>query len=162
MSLLAMLHRFVLFPKLPIELQYLIWEITLSNRRIISRENCFREWWYGRIVPFLSPVALHVCHSSRSLAKSVPRCTSIRILGLPGWGILYINQACDFFSIAKIDVNMNVQISDFIADPTLVNRVAITGIALDNMWLKKDMMHYFNQFSALKEVVLTNRGYPDY
>jgi hypothetical protein len=144
MSLPVMLHSFVLFPKLSIELQYLIWEITLSNRRIISRENCFREWWYVSILPLLSPVALHVCNSSRSLAKSVLRCTSIRIPGLPGWRMLYINQACDFFSITKMDVSMNVQISDFIADPILVNQVAITGIALDYMWLKKDMMHYFD------------------
>jgi len=76
--------------------------------------------------------------------------------------MLCINQACDFFSITKVDISMNVQISDFITDPILVNQVAIIGIALDNMWLKKDMMHYFDQFSALKEVVLTNRGYPDY
>jgi hypothetical protein len=110
-------------------------------------------------VPFLSPVALHVCHISRSLAKSVLRRTYIRIPGLPGRRILYINQTCDFFSITKMDVNMNVQISDFITDPTFVSRLAISGI--DNMWLKKGMMHYFDQFSALKEVVLTKRGYTD-
>lgn len=55
-----------------------------------------------------------------------------------------------------MDVNMDVQILDFIVDPALVGRLAISGITVDNMGLKKSMMHYFDQFSALKEVVLTN------
>jgi hypothetical protein len=59
---------------------------------------------------------------------------------------LYINQACDFFILTKKDVEMNMKISDFIADITLVSRVMITGIALDEELLEKDMVHYFSQF----------------
>lgn len=151
-----MLRTFTLFPKLPLELQNLIWQMTFSEPRAISPENCFREWWYGRIVSFLSPVALHVCHSSRSFVKSVLRHTSIHIPGLRGWRPLYINQACDFFILTKWDVQMNVKISDFIADPTLVSRVMITGIASYEMLQERDMINFFSQFSGLEEVAIAD------
>jgi hypothetical protein len=146
-----MLRSFVLFTKLPIEIQNLIWEFTLSDPRAISRENCFREWWYGRITTFLSPVALHVCHSSRSLAKSVLRCTSVYIPGLPGKRLFYINQDCDFLYLTKQEIQLEMGMSTFITDPTLIRRVVISGILLKD--LDKDMKHYFDQFSGLGVII---------
>jgi hypothetical protein len=154
MSPPVMLHTFTFFPKLPMELQNLIWQMTLSEPRVISRENCFREWWYGKLVSFLSPVALHVCHSSRSLARGVLRSTSIHIPGLPGWRPFYINQACDFFTITKSDVQLNVVISDFIADPAVVRRVLILGVLSSELCLEKDIRSYLDQFSRLEEVAI--------
>jgi hypothetical protein len=156
MSPPVILDTFDFFPKLPIELQNLIWQMTLSEARAISPENCFHEWWYGRIVSFLSPVALHVCRCSRSLARKVLRYTSIQIPGLPGWRPLYINQACDFFIITKRDMEMNIKISDLIADPTLIKRVVITGIASDDVLLKGSIIHYTNQFPGLEELVFAD------
>jgi 2EXR family len=156
--LLVMLRNFVLFPRLPVELQNIIWQITLSEPRAISGGDCFEEWWHGRLVRFLSPVALHVCHNSRSLAKKILRRTTIRIPFLPGWRVLYINQTCDFVGTAKWNVQMNTKISDFIADTKLINRLVVSGLAENKSGFEKDMMRYFDQFPGLEEVVLTDRG----
>jgi hypothetical protein len=153
-----MLRSFVLFPRLPVELQNIVWQITLSEPRAISGEDCFHAWWYGRLLRFLLPVALHVCHNSRSLAKKILRRTAICIPGLPGWRTLYINQACDFVRTTKWNVQINTKISDFIADPTLINRLVISGITGDKGGFEKGIMHYFDQFPGLEEVVLTDRG----
>jgi len=153
-----MLRSFVLFPRLPIELQDIVWQITLSDPRAISGEDCFHAWWHSRLVRFLSPVALHVCHNSRSLAKKILRRTAVCIPGLPGWRTLYINQACDFVRTTRWDVQINTKISGFIADPTLINRLVISGIIGDKDWFEKGMVHYFDQFPGLEEVVLTDRG----
>jgi 2EXR family len=161
MSPTAMLCTFPLFRQLPMELQNLIWQMTLLEPRAISLENCFREWWHGRIVSFLSPVALHVCHSSRALANSVLKHTSIHIPGVRGWRQLYVNQACDFFIITKRDVEMKAKISDFITDPTIISRVMVTGIASDELLLKEDIVQYFGQFSGLEEVATADRGCPE-
>ena len=91
------------------------------------------------------------------MAKSILQRSSIRI-PIPRRKILYINPASDFFSITKMDVNMDVQILDFIVDPALVGPLAISGITVDNMGLKKSMMHYFDQFSPLKERECTDYG----
>ena len=150
------LRRFTLFPQLPFELQDMIWEITLSEPRLISGESCFREWWYGRVVRFLSPVALHVCHRSRSLAKRLLKRTSIQIPGVPGRKTLYLNQACDFFAVTKLDMQMNMKISRIVADPALVNRVVISGIGPNEA--SPNMIHYFDHLSGLQEVILTDRA----
>ncbi|KAF8862720.1 hypothetical protein BDZ45DRAFT_739033 [Acephala macrosclerotiorum] len=157
MSSLGVLRSFVQFPKLPFELQDIIWNITLSEPRSISGEDCFREWWYGKIVRFSLPVALHVCHRSRSLAKSTLKCTAIQIPGIPGWRIFYLNQACDYFAITKRDVQMNLKISGIIANPTLVNRVVISW-EVQNEASIKNMIQYFDHLSGLEEVVLTDRA----
>ncbi|KAH8651806.1 hypothetical protein BGZ60DRAFT_533680 [Tricladium varicosporioides] len=157
MSSQVTLRRFSLFLHLPFELQDIIWNFTLSEPRSISGEDCFREWWYSNIARFLSPVALHVCRRSRSLAKSTLKCTSIQIPGVPGWRIFYLNQTCDFFTVSKIDAQMNLKISRFIADPTLVNRVVISW-GTSNEDSLKNMIHYLNHLSGLKEVVLTDRA----
>ena len=107
----------------------MIWEFTLSEPRLISGETCFREWWYGRIVRFLSPVALHVCYRSRSSVKRLLKRTSTQIPGVSGRKTLYLNQACGFFTVTKLDMQMNLRISRIVADPALVNRVVISGIA---------------------------------
>jgi hypothetical protein len=49
---------------------------------------------------------------------------------------------------------MNMKISGFIADPTLVSQVIITRIFSDEMLQEKDMLHSFNQFSGLEEVAI--------
>jgi hypothetical protein len=149
-------RTFTLFPKLPFELQDMIWEFTLSEPRLINGETCFREWWYGRIIRFLSPVALHVCHRSRSLAKRLLKCTSIQIPGVPGRKTLYLNQACDFFAVTKLDMQMNMKISRIVADPALVNRVVISGIGPNEA--SPNMIHYFDHLSGLQEVILTDRA----
>lgn len=113
MSLPITLRSFAHFTKLSIELQNLIWQITLSRTRAFNGDSCFQEWWYGRIVPFLSAVALHVCCSSRFLAKRVLRCTPIHIPGLRGWRTLHFNQACDYLNITKRDLQMNRQFRDY-------------------------------------------------
>lgn len=151
------LRRFTLFPQLPFELQDMIWEITLSEPRLISGESCFREWWFRRIVRFLSPVALHVCCRSRSLAKRLLTCTSVQIPGVSGWKTLYLNQASDFFAVTKLDVQMNLKISRVFADPTVVNRVVVSGVALNDL-SPSSMVHYFDHLSGLQEVVLTDRA----
>jgi hypothetical protein len=86
--------------------------------------------------------------------KTILKYTSIHIPGLPGWRPLYINQACDIFILTKRDLQMNMKISDFIADPTLVSRVMITGIASGEV----DMMYDFSQFSGLEEAAIADRG----
>lgn len=149
-------RTFTLFPKLPFELQDMIWEFTLSEPRLISGETCFREWWYGRIVRFLSPVALHVCYRSRSLAKRLLKRTSIQIPGVPGRKTLYLNQACDFFAVTKLDMQMNMKISRIVAEPALVNRVVISGIGPNEA--SPNMIHYFDHLSGLQEVILTDRA----
>jgi hypothetical protein len=53
---------------------------------------------------------------------------------------------------------MNIQVSRFIADPSLVNRLVISGVGTDTAWFERDTMHYFDQFSNLEEVVLTDQG----
>ncbi|KAF8856256.1 hypothetical protein BDZ45DRAFT_804283 [Acephala macrosclerotiorum] len=146
---------FTLFLKLPIELQNTIWQMTLSGPRAIGGEECFQEWWHSRLARFLSPVALHVCHNSRSLAKKILRGTTVHIPGLFGWRTLYINQKLDFLHVTKRDVQRNIRVSRFIADPALVNRLVISGVTKDKEWLEKD---YFDQFANLEEVVLTDQG----
>jgi hypothetical protein len=153
-----MLRIFVLFLQLPVELQNIIWQITLSDSRAIGGEECFQEWWHRRLVRFLLPVALYVCHDSRSLAKRILRRTTICIPGLPGWKTFYINQTCDFLRVTKWNIQMNIQVSRFIADPSLINRLVISGVDADTAWFEKDTMHYFDQFSDLEEVVLTDQG----
>jgi hypothetical protein len=156
MSSPGALRGFVHFPKLPYELQDAIWNITLSEPRSISGEDCFREWWYGKIVRFLLPVALHVCHRSRSLGKSTLKCTTIQIPGVPGWRIFYLNQAYDYFTVTNRDIQINRNISSIIDNPTLINRVVISGVS--NKASLKNMGHYFDDLSGLNEVVLTNRA----
>jgi hypothetical protein len=87
---------FTLFVKLPIELQNIIWQITLSVPRAISGEDCFREWWFGRIKYFLTPVALQVSHNSRSLAKKALTRTS------PDSGRVYIPLSLLFPSLPSL------------------------------------------------------------
>jgi hypothetical protein len=134
----------------------MIWEFTLSELRLINGETCFREWWYGRIIRFLSPVALYIYYRSRSLAKRLLKYTSIQIPGIPGRKTLYLNQACDFFAITKLDIQMNMKISRIIADPTLVNRIVISGIGPNETSL--NMIYYFDHLSGLQEVILTDRA----
>jgi hypothetical protein len=156
MSSPRVLRSFIHFPKLPFELQDIIWNITLSEPRSISGEDCFREWWYGKIVRFLLPVALHVCHRSRSLGRSTLKCTTVQIPGVPGWRILYLNQAHDYFTVTNRDMQINRNISSFIDNPTLINRVVISGML--NKASLKNMGHYFHHLSGLNEVVLTDRA----
>jgi hypothetical protein len=156
MSSPGVLRSFVHFPKLPFELQDMIWNITLSEPRSISGEDCFREWWYGKIVRFLVPVALHVCHRSRSLGEGILKCTTIQIPGVPGWRIFYLNQAYDYFTVTNRDMQINRNISSIIENPTLINRVVISGVS--NEASLKNMGHYFDHLSGLNEVVLTNRA----
>jgi hypothetical protein len=52
---------------------------------------------------------------------------------------------------------MNLKISRFIADPTLVNRVVISW-GMPNEDSLKNMIHYLDHLSGLKEVVLTDRA----
>jgi hypothetical protein len=151
------LSTFALFSQLPFELQDMIWKISLSEPRSISGEDCFREWWYGKIIRFLLPVALHVCHRSRSLAKNVLKCTAIQIPGVPGWRIIYLNQACDYFMVTGRDIQINSKVSGIIANPTLVNRV-VMSLGVPNEDLPKNIIRYFDHFSGLEEVVLTNRA----
>lgn len=151
------LRTFALFPQLPFELQDMIWKISLSEPRSISGEDCFREWWYGKIVRFSLPVALHVCYRSRSLAKSTLKRTAIQIPGVPGWRIFYLNQACDYFTVTKRDVQMNLKVSGVIANPTLINRVVVSG-EVPNEASLKNMFQYFDHFSGLEEVALTDRA----
>jgi hypothetical protein len=159
MSSQIALRRFSLFPQLPFELQDMIWKISLSEPRSISGEDCFREWWYGKIGRFLLPVALHVCHRSRSLAKSILKRTAIHIPGVSGWKILYLNQSCDYFTVTKRDIQMNLKISEVIANPALVNRVLISwGVRASIEASLKDMVHFFDNLSGLEEVVLTDRA----
>jgi hypothetical protein len=61
-----------------------------------------------------------------------------------------------------ITVYLILKISDCIADSTIISRVMITGIALDEVLLKEDIVHYFGQFSGLEEVATDERGYPGY
>ena len=133
-------------------------EFTLSESRLISGETCFREWWYGRIVLFLLPVALHIrlCYRSRSSTKRLLKPTSIQIPGVSGGKTLYLNQACDFFAVTRLDVQMNLRISRIVADPALVNRVVISGIGLNEA--SPNMIHYFDHLSGLQEVILTDRA----
>ena len=158
MSSQVSLHKFALFPQLPFELQDMIWDISLSEPRSISGEDCFREWWYGKIIRFLLPTALHVCHRSRALAKSVLKCTAIQIPGVPGWRIFYLNQACDYFMVTTRDVQMNSKVSGIIANPTLVNRVVISWGAPNEDSPKNIIRYLDHHFSGLEEVVLTNRA----
>lgn len=151
-----MLYTFPLFYQLPIELQNLIWQITLLELCTISLENCFCKWWHSRIVSFLSLVALHVCYSSCALANSVLKHTSIHIPSIHRQRQLYVNQACDFFIITKRDVEMKTKILDFIIDPIIISQVIITRIALDELLLKEDIVQYFSQFSRLEEVATTD------
>ena len=51
---------------------------------------------------------------------------------------------------------MNIPVSRFIADPSLINRLVILGVGTDTVWFEKDIIYYFKQFSNLKEVVLTD------
>jgi hypothetical protein len=149
---------FAPFNNLPSELQDIIWEYTLFDSRIISAEHCFHEWWHHRMVPLLMPAALRVCHSSRSLAKSILKRTLISVPGIPGWRIIYINQASDLFCVTKKDVQKNVDMSTFIQNLALVNRVLISNITRDTSWFSKRIIRYFDQFSNLREVILTDRG----
>jgi hypothetical protein len=157
MSSQVSLHKFALFPRLPFELQDMIWKISLSEPRSISGEDCFREWWYGKIVRFLLPVALHVCQRSRYLAKKALKCTSIQIPGVPGWRIFYLNQACDYFIVTRRDVQLSSKVLGLIANPTLVNRVVISW-ETPNEQSPKNIIRYFGHLSGLEEVVLTNRA----
>ena len=158
MSSQVLLHKFALFPQLPFELQDMIWKISLLEPRSISGEDCFREWWYGKIIRFLLPVALHVCYRSRSMAKKVLKCTAIQIPGVPGWRIFYLNQACDYFIVTRRDIQMNSKVSGIIANPTLINRAVISWGA-PNEDSPKHIIRYFNHhFPGLEEVVLTNRA----
>ncbi|KAH9208857.1 hypothetical protein DL95DRAFT_478926 [Leptodontidium sp. 2 PMI_412] len=150
------LRTFALFPQLPFEIQDMIWKISLSEPRSISGEDCFREWWYGKIVRFSVPVALHVCHRSRSLAMSTLKRTAIQIPGVPGWRIFYLNQACDYFTVTKRDVQMNLKVSGVIANTTLVNRVVISW-EVPNEASLKNMIQYFDHLHGLEEVALTDR-----
>ena len=151
--------RFSLFTQLPHELQDIIWKTSLSEPRSISGEDCFRQWWYGKLIRFLLPVALHVCHRSRSLAKKTLKRTAIHIPGLPGWKLFYLNQACDYFTVTKRDIQMNLKISEFVANPTLVNRVVISwGLQVPTKVSPKDTIHFFDALSGLEEVVLTDRA----
>jgi hypothetical protein len=66
------------------------------------------------------------------------------------------------FILTKRDMQMNMKISDFIADPTLVSRAMITGIASDEELLERDIVHYLGPFSGLEEVDIADQGYPEY
>jgi hypothetical protein len=82
--------------------------------------------------------------------------TSIQIPGVPGRKTLYFNQACDFFAVTKLDMQMNRKISRIVADPALVNRVVISGIGPNEA--SPNMVHYFDHLSGLQEVILTDRA----
>jgi hypothetical protein len=92
------------------------------------------------------------------LAKKILKRTTVRIPGLPGWRTLYINETCDSVRVRKLDIQINTKISNFIADPVLINRLVVSEITGDKGGFEKDTMRYFDQFPRLEEVVLTDRG----
>ena len=51
---------------------------------------------------------------------------------------------------------MNLKISRFVADPALVNRVVISGIALNEA--SPNIMYYCDHLSGLQELVLMDRA----
>jgi len=53
-------------------------------------------------------------------------------------------------------MQINRNISSIIGNPTLINRVVISGVS--NEASLKNMGHYFGHLSGLNEVVLTNRA----
>lgn len=54
---------------------------------------------------------------------------------------------------------MNLKISEFVANPTLVNRVVISwGLQVPTKVSPKDTIHFFDALSGLEEVVLTDRA----
>jgi hypothetical protein len=53
-------------------------------------------------------------------------------------------------------MQMNMKISRIIADPTLVNRVVISGIGLNEA--SPNMIYYVDHLSRLQEVILTDRA----
>ena len=101
-------------------------------------------------------MVLHVCHRSYSLTKRLLKRIYIQIPGVPGRKTLYLNQACDFFAITKLDMQINLKISRFVADPTLINRVVISGIVLNEASL--NMIYYCDHLPRLQELVLTDRA----
>ncbi len=143
-----MCSSFDLFTKLPFELQHMIWIFTISKPRMISGYTCFREWWKGNIVAFLVPAALHVCGFSRFVASSALKRSSLQIPGVPGWRTIYVNQSCDSFVITEREIQ---NISNFIADPAIITRLAVTRSVTANNSSRRDC---FRQLSGLRQLIV--------
>lgn len=157
---MSLVSSFVFFTKLPVELQRLIWTFSISNPREISGESCFREWWHRDITSFLVPVALHVCRHSRSIASCALKRSFIKIPSVPKWSIIYVNQACDFFIITDRDIQNNVVLSKFIADPNLITRIIISkDVAGNKMLSAHGINRCFGQLHSLQEVILMDEAH---
>lgn len=54
-------------------------------------------------------------------------------------------------------MQLQFDISTLIHNPAVVNRILISNITTGTDWCSKEMIHFFDQFSSLKEVIFTNR-----
>ena len=74
--------------------------------------------------------------------------TSIQILGIFRRKLLYFNQTYDFFVVTKLNMQMNLKILRIVANLTLVNRVVISRIALNEV--SANIIYYFTTYLGFK------------
>lgn len=90
-------HSFCLFPKLPAELQLLVWAAAADERQIVRIKPCAKDGLgeEGFCADYKMPVVLHVCRDSRR--EALKRYTIIfeNILRNP----IYFNYQRDFVSL---------------------------------------------------------------